>query len=230
VSRSILHGGGPVLGVAILVLLVLVGYPLLWLLLGAVGLPDEVGLDHFVRVYTRTQNFEPLTNTLILALGTGLLSVVLGVPLAWAAARSNVPLRRSIHALVALSYITPPYLTALAYIILLGPDAGYFNRILRWALGLEAGPFDVFSMGGIIFVIGIHVFPFTYFLTYTALQRPSWACQPRSSSCRPGSTGSSAAIRRAGATRPPSRSSWCSSRLPGSSCSAAISNAAPSSR
>ena len=170
VSGSIVHGGGLVLGAAVLVLLVLVGYPLLWLLLGALGLPNEVGLDHFVRVYARTQNFEPLKNTLVLALGTGLLSVVLGVPLAWAAARSNVPLRRSIHALVALSYITPPYLTALAYIILLGPDAGYFNRVLRWLLGLEAGPFTVFSMGGIIFVIGIHVFAFTYFLTYTALQ------------------------------------------------------------
>jgi iron(III) transport system permease protein len=170
VSGSIVHGGGLILGAAVLVLLVLVGYPLLWLLLGALGLPNEVGLDHFVRVYTRTQNFEPLKNTLILALGTGLLSVVLGVPLAWAAARSNVPLRRVIHALVALSYITPPYLTALAYIILLGPDAGYFNRLLRWGLGLEAGPFNVFSMGGIIFVIGTHVFAFTYFLTYTALQ------------------------------------------------------------
>ena len=169
-SGSFVHGGGLVLGVAVVALLVLVGYPLLWLLLGALGLPNEVGLDHFVRVYARTQNFEPLKNTLILALGTGLLSVVLGVPLAWTAARSNVPLRRSIHALVALSYITPPYLTALAYIILLGPDAGYFNRVLRWLLGLEAGPFNVFSMGGIIFVIGIHVFAFTYFLTYTALQ------------------------------------------------------------
>jgi iron(III) transport system permease protein len=170
VSGSIVHGGGLVLGVAVLVLLVLVGYPLLWLLLGALGLPNELGLDHFVRVYTRTQNFEPLKNTIVLALGTGLLSVVLGVPLAWAAARSNVPLRRTIHALVALSYITPPYLTALAYIILLGPDAGHFNRALRWLLGLETGPFNVFSMGGIIFVIGIHVFAFTYFLTYTALQ------------------------------------------------------------
>jgi iron(III) transport system permease protein len=170
VSGSIVHGGGLVLGAAALVLLALVGYPLLWLLLGALGLPNEIGLDHFARVYARTQNFEPLKNTLILALGTGVLSVVLGVPLAWATARSNVPLRRSIHALVALSYITPPYLTALAYIILLGPDAGYFNRVLRWLLGLEAGPFNVFSMGGIIFVIGIHVFAFTYFLTYTALQ------------------------------------------------------------
>jgi iron(III) transport system permease protein len=169
VSRSFVQGGGLVLGAAVVVLLALVGYPLLWLLLGALGLPDEIGLDHFVRVYTRAQNFEPLKNTLILALGTGLLSVVLGVPLAWAAARSNVPLRRTIHALVALSYVTPPYLTALAYIILLGPDAGYFNRLLRWGFGLEAGPFNVFSMGGIIFVIGTHVFAFTYFLTYTAL-------------------------------------------------------------
>ena len=75
-------------------LLVLVGYPLLWLLLGALGLPNEVGLEHLLRVYSRAQNFEPLKNTLVLALGTGLLSVVLGVPLAWAAARSDVPLRR----------------------------------------------------------------------------------------------------------------------------------------
>ncbi len=170
VSGSIVHGGGLVLGAAVFVLLALVGYPLLWLLLGALGLPNEIGLDHFVRVYTRAQNFAPLTNTMVLALGTGLLSVVLGVPLAWAAARSNMPLRRSVHALVALSYVTPPYLTALAYIILLGPDAGHFNRALRWLLGLETGPFNVFSMGGIIFVIGIHVFAFTYFLTYTALQ------------------------------------------------------------
>src|SRR5262249_58852421 len=88
----------------------------------------------------------------------------------WATARSDMPLRRSVHALVALSYITPPYLTALAYIILLGPDAGHFNRLLRWLLGLEGAPFNIFSMGGVIFVIRAHVFAFTYFLTYTALQ------------------------------------------------------------
>ena len=47
--------------------------------------------------------------------------------------------------------------------------------MLRWALGLESGPFNVFSMGGIIFVIGIHVFAFTYFLTYTRCRRSSRA-------------------------------------------------------
>src|SRR5215510_16467871 len=159
-----------VLGAAVAVLLLLVGYPLLWLGLGALGLPQSIGLEHLQRALTRPQNFTALNNTLQLALGTGAMSVLLGVPLAWATAKSDMPGRRLVHALVALSYITPPYLTALAYIILLGPDAGHFNRLVRWLLGLDVAPFNIFSMGGVIFVIGIHVFAFTYFLTYTALQ------------------------------------------------------------
>jgi iron(III) transport system permease protein len=161
---------GVVLGMAVAVLLFLVGYPLLWLMLGALGLPQSVGLEHLERVFVRPQNYAALINTLQLALGAGVMSLALGVPLAWAAACSDMPLRRMIHALVALSYITPPYLTALAYIILLGPDAGHFNRVLRALLGFESGPINIFSMPGVIFVISIHVFAFTYFLTFSALK------------------------------------------------------------
>ena len=168
--RRTIGARGLVLGLAVALLLLLVAYPLLWLVMAALGIPASLTLEHLARVATRAQNFDALVNTLQLAAGTGLLSIALGVPLAWATARSDMPLRRVVHALVALSYITPPYLTALAYIILMGPDAGHFNRLLRWLLGLETAPFNVFSMGGVIFVIGIHVFAFTYFLTYTALQ------------------------------------------------------------
>lgn len=161
---------GVVLGLGVAVLLFLVGYPLLWLVLGALGMPQSIGLEHLIRAFTRPQNYAALVNTLQLALGTGLMSVLIGVPLAWATARSDMPLRQVVHALVALSYITPPYLTALAYIILLGPDAGQFNRFLRSLFGFESGPINIFSMPGVIFVIGIHVFAFTYFLTYSALK------------------------------------------------------------
>jgi len=159
-----------VLSLAVGLLFVLVAYPLLWLVLAAFGVPKDFQLGYLVRVYTRAQNIAPLVNTLVLALGTGIFSVVLGVPLAWATARTDMPLRRFVRALVALSYITPPYLTALAYIILMGPDAGYFNRALRPIFGFESGPLNVFSMGGIIFVIGLHVFAYTYFMTYGALR------------------------------------------------------------
>ena len=155
---------------AIGLLLVIVAYPLLWLLMSAFGLPAEFQLGNLIRVYTRTQNYVPLVNTLILAVGAGILSVALGAPLAWATARSDAPLRYLVQALVGVAYIIPPYLTAIAYIILLGPDAGYFNRAIRALTGAAQGPIDIFSMGGVIFVIGMHVFPFTYFLTHTAMR------------------------------------------------------------
>ena len=161
---------GVVLGLAVVLLLFLVGYPLLWLILGALGVPQSLSFEHLQRAFTRPQNYAALVNTLQLALGTGLMSIVIGVPLAWATARSDMPLRGIVHALVALSYITPPYLTALAYIFLLGPDAGYFNRLLQPAVGGTSGPLNIFSMLGVIFVIGIHVFAFTYFLTHSALK------------------------------------------------------------
>ena len=160
-----------VLGIAVALLLVIVAYPLLWLFLGAVGVPGTLTLDHLMRVGGRAANVDALANTLVLGFGAGLMSILLGVPLAWATARSTMPLRRTVHALVALSYITPPYLTALAYIILLGPDAGLVNRALRWIAAAQApGPINIFSMAGLIFVIGGHVFAFTYFLTYSALR------------------------------------------------------------
>ncbi len=164
------EGSTLVFAIAIGLLLLIVGYPLLWLLLAALGIPGDFQLGHIARVYTRWQNFVPLVNTLILAFSTGIMSVLLGVPLAWATARSDIPMRRTMQALVALAYITPPYLTAIAYIILLGPDAGYFNHALQGLFGLTRGPLNIFSMGGVIFVIGMHVFPFTYFMTHSALR------------------------------------------------------------
>jgi iron(III) transport system permease protein len=158
------------LGLAIAALLVIVAYPLAWLVLAAFGFPDGFSMKPLIRAYSRSQNITPLLNTIALAVGTGAMSVLLGVPLAWATARSDMPGRSFVRAGVALAYITPPYLTALAYIILLGPEAGYFNQLIRLAIDVPTGPFNIFTLGGVIFVVGLHGFAFTYFMTDTALR------------------------------------------------------------
>lgn len=160
---------GLVLGAGVLALLVFVGYPLVWLVLGTVGLPRGFGLDGLVRTFTRPANLEPLINTVVLAVSVGVTSVLAGVPLAWLVARTDMPLRRTVHALVGLAYVLPPYLTAVAYIILLGPNAGYINRVLGWAFGTEPGVFNIFTGAGVVLVITLHVFAFPYYLTYEAL-------------------------------------------------------------
>lgn len=161
---------GVVLGAGVLALLVFVVYPLIWLVLGMFGLPRELGIDGIVRTFTRPANLRPLVNTIVLALSVGTLSVLLGVPLAWLVARTDMPFRRTVHGLVGLAYVLPAYLTAIAFIILLGPNAGYVNRLLQWVLGTGPGVLNIFSGGGVAFVIALHVFAFPYFLTYEALK------------------------------------------------------------
>lgn len=161
---------GVMLGVAVAALLLFIGYPLCWLVLGAVGFPGEFSLEFVVRAFSQPGNLAALANTFILALGVGVASVVLGVPLAWATARTDLPLRKVFQGLVGLAYILPPYLTSVAYIILLGPNAGYFNRLLAWATGIAGNSINIFSAGGVTFVIAMHVYALPYFLTYGALQ------------------------------------------------------------
>ena len=156
------------LGAGVAALLLFVGYPLLWLVLGAFGLPRGFGLDGFARSFTRAANVAPLVNTVVLAVSVGLASVVVAVPLAFAVARTDVALRRVVHGLVGLAYVLPPYLTSVAYIILLGPNAGHINRALAW-LGLDFG-LNIFTGSGVVFVITLHVFAIPYFLTCEALQ------------------------------------------------------------
>lgn len=157
------------LGLGVAALLLFIGYPLCWLALGALGLPAQFSVQFLVRAFSQPGNVAALTNTAILALGVGLLSVVLGVPVAWATARTDLPMRNVFHGLVGLAYILPPYLTSIAYIILLGPNAGYLNRVIAWA-GVHGSPVNIFSAAGVTFVIAMHVYAIPYFLAYGALQ------------------------------------------------------------
>ena len=158
------------LGLAVATLLLFIGYPLCWLLFGALGLPGEFSPRFLVRALTQPGNLAALANTAVLALAVGLSSAALGVPVAWATARTDLPMRKLFHALVGLAYILPPYLTSVAYIILLGPNAGYLNRLFASTTGMHGSPVNIFSAGGVTFVIAMHVYAIPYFLVYGALQ------------------------------------------------------------
>lgn len=159
-----------VLLIVALVTLFMVGFPLVWLALGGFGIPDAPSLDAFTTVFSSRANRQALFNTVILALGTGLLAMAFGVPLAWLTARTDMRGKGAIGAGVALAYMIPPYLSALSYIVLAAPRSGYVNRWLGGLVHADHGPFNIFSMTGVIFVISLHTFPFVYFLTYSALR------------------------------------------------------------
>lgn len=156
-------------GAAILTLIVLIVLPLLSLISGSVWTGSGWGLQNFGRVLSQSLYYESLFNSLTLGAWTALLSVAIGVPLAWAVARTDLPGRQFVKLTATMAYISPPFLLAIAYVNLFSPRAGVINHLLSNITGSGALAFNIFSMPGLILVTVLHTFPFVYLLTSSAL-------------------------------------------------------------
>jgi iron(III) transport system permease protein len=81
-----------------------------------------------------------------------------------------VPGKALIRITASLAYLSPPFLTAIAFVNLFGPNGGLINKFIREVLGLPFLTFDIFSMKGLVLVTVMHTFPFVYLLAVSALQ------------------------------------------------------------
>ena len=158
-----------VMGGAVIALIVLVVLPLLSLLFGSVKGEQGLSFDHFSEVLSGRLYLTALKNSLILGAWTSLFSLVLGLVLAWAVSRTDVPGKPLIQLTATLSYLSPPFLTAIALTYLFSPNAGLINVLMRDTAGLPWLTFNIFSMPGLVLVTVMHTFPFVYLLASSAL-------------------------------------------------------------
>jgi iron(III) transport system permease protein len=153
----------------ILCLMILVVLPLLSLLLGSVRGEQGLSLGNFAEVLRGRLYIDALKNSLILGAWTALFSLLIGVSLAWAVSRTDIPGKWLIQMTASLSYLSPPFLTAIAFVYLFSPNEGLINVLARDVMGLPSLTFDIFSMPGLVLVTVLHTFPFVYLLASSAL-------------------------------------------------------------
>ena len=91
----------------------------------------------------------------------------------WLVARTDMPLRRTVRALVTASFVTPPFLGAIAWELLAAPNSGLLNKIWRALTGMPQDEylFNIYSLTGLIFVIACYTFPYVFVLIANALDR-----------------------------------------------------------
>ncbi|HVY59095.1 MAG TPA: iron ABC transporter permease [Xanthobacteraceae bacterium] len=155
---------------AVLAIIVLVVMPVSSLIVGSVRSDDGFGLGHFREALSGRLYLQALWNSLVLGSWVGLFSIVIGLPLAWAVSRTNVPGKSLIRVTANLSYLSPPFLTAIAFVNLFGPNAGIINTFTRDVLGAPWLTFNIFSMTGLVLVTVMHTFPYVFLLSSSALQ------------------------------------------------------------
>lgn len=113
-------------------------------------------------------------NTTIVVLGSTVMAVLLGTGLAWVLARTDVPFRRVLNLLPVMPMFMPPIVGAVAWVFLLGENAGLVNIALRAVIpgyAASSGPLNIFSLTGIIWVIGIYTTPYVYLIILAAFRQ-----------------------------------------------------------
>ena len=155
---------------AVAAVTVLVVLPIGSLLIGSVWSEGGLTFALFERALSARLYLQALINSLVLGAWTSLFSVIIGVPLAWTVSRTNVPGKRMIQITASLSYLSPPFLTAIAFVYLFSPNSGLINMFMRDVVGLTWLTFNIFSMTGLVVVTVIHTFPFVFLLASSALQ------------------------------------------------------------
>ncbi|MEJ8840110.1 ABC transporter permease [Ramlibacter sp. AN1133] len=156
--------------VAIAILVLLVVNPLLRLLV--VSFQDGEGaftLANYVAAYGRSRHVEALLNSLILGVSAGALCLLFGVPMAWALSRTDMPCKGLVWIAILGTFIIPPYLGAVGWILLAGPNAGWLNKAVVALTGADKGPFNIYSMPGLVLVVACYSFPYVFVLTKSAL-------------------------------------------------------------
>lgn len=153
---------------AILVYLTVI--PLIVLVVTSVLGREGLTLAHYVEVLTTPTFQRPVVVTIVAAFGAGTLATLVGVPLAWAVARTDMPGRRLVQFTVIASFVTPPFLGANAWVMLAGPNAGWLNRLWVTLSGSETPLFNIFSLLGLIFVMFLYTMPFVFIAVSSALE------------------------------------------------------------
>ncbi|MFC0273980.1 ABC transporter permease [Metabacillus herbersteinensis] len=136
---------------------------LMWLSLFPEG---TISLTLYQEVLTEKATWKTVQNTLWITLFSTVIALFLGVGLAWIIAYLNLRGKKWIQLFIFMPFIIPSYITTLAWVQFLGR-----NGPISALLSLEESVFNLYSIEGIIFILGLSHYPLVYLLSLEVFRR-----------------------------------------------------------
>jgi len=132
----------------LILLLAVVGYPIgvaFWMsfhhldLLRPNPTPKFVGLENYAEMLSRPDFWSAVTRSAIYTIGASMAAFVLGLAVALLL-NERFPLRRLFRTAFMLPWALPLVVSALTWKVMLDPQTGVINDLLRWLGIVEQGP------------------------------------------------------------------------------------------
>ena len=134
--------------------------------------PEENAWPHLISTVLPSY----LENTLILMLGVGTLSLLVGTGAAWLISMYDFPAKRWLSWALLLPFAVPAYVIAYVYTDLLefaGPVQSYLRELTGWQSARDYWFPHIRSMGGAIIMMSLVLYPYIYMLARAAFLEQS---------------------------------------------------------
>jgi iron(III) transport system permease protein len=118
-------------------------------------------LQHYTDTFTAPGFGALVGNSFLYAGATAVICTVVGFGLAWLVTRTNAPAKGFARAAALVPLIIPGILNTVAWALLLSPERGPLNVLLR---DVHLPVFNIYSMAGMVFVQSMHVTPIAFLM------------------------------------------------------------------
>lgn len=148
-----------------IIILLLVTIPIAALVFGSfrTAPPGAVGewtIQNYLNLFSGGV-LSSMVTTLWIGLLSSVLCIIIGTTIALIVHRTDFKYGKLITAFVGLAFYFPSFILAMAWIII-GAPGGVINAVLRDVLGITGIASDIYTAGGIVFVMVLHQVPFVY--------------------------------------------------------------------
>jgi iron(III) transport system permease protein len=126
-------------------------------------------MQFYKDILSDSETWVVLENTLYAVVGSTVIALILGTAFAWIIAYTDIRMKGIVQLFVFLPFIIPSYITSLAWVQFFGP-AGLLSNLFE-KLPIPLPTWDLYSMSGIIFVMGISHFPLVYLFTVNVFRQ-----------------------------------------------------------
>lgn len=148
--------------------LIFVVYPLILILYKSVLSEDgSFSLAYFGKFFARKYYWSTLVNSFKVTIVSTLLAAVLGLVMAYVLRSVRIRGSKYLNILIVMSYLSPPFIGAYAWIQLLGRN-GFITKILNDLFHVKLN--GIYGFAGIVLVFSLQSFPLVYMYISGALK------------------------------------------------------------
>lgn len=135
-------------------------YPILSLLIQSVYIKGEgFSIEYFSKFFGKSYYFGTLINSIKVSLSATLVTILIGVPLAYFFSMYKIVGAKVLRIFIILSSMSAPFIGAYSWVLLLGRN-GIITKLLSSTLGIKLN--GIYGFGGILLVFACQLYPLIF--------------------------------------------------------------------